>query len=178
MSTLSRRGFLILGGTGAAGVALAGCGAEEDPRAEGDDPELLDAAIEAEGVYGLAAGASADQQGVSDLIVEQSRGRVKELSSLGSSQVTAGSGSDDVVTGAEEAIAAYRQIARLASTEELRTAGTRFLAQVAAELAAVLELEGEDPVPYPFVTGLTEPPLNFPDDAPTGTTTTTTTEGG
>src|SRR5918996_3411443 len=48
MQTVSRRGFLVIGGTGAAGAVLAGCGgSEDDPRAEGRDPELLVAALAA-----------------------------------------------------------------------------------------------------------------------------------
>ena len=66
MPGLSRRGFLAFGGTSAATLALAACGAdEEDARSDGDDAPLIDAAIEAETAYALAAREFADQQGVS-----------------------------------------------------------------------------------------------------------------
>ena len=45
MHTLTRRGLLVVGGTGAAGAVLAACGTTEDERDEGRDPELLAAAL-------------------------------------------------------------------------------------------------------------------------------------
>ncbi|MET0730599.1 MAG: hypothetical protein ABWZ03_05350, partial [Solirubrobacterales bacterium] len=55
MQTVSRRGFLVIGGTGAAGAVLAGCGGSvDDPRDEGRDPELLAAALAAETALGDA----------------------------------------------------------------------------------------------------------------------------
>ena len=182
-SGLSRRGFLVLGGSGAAAVALGACGAEEDPRGEGDDPELIAAAIGAETAYGLGARTFADQQGVSTEIERQSKARRQELVSLeqddgGESQLDG----ENVNEAALAAIAAYRGLARLGSSEDLRRTATQFMAQVAGELAALLELQGDDEVPYAFVTGLDEEPLESTDDAPTAETTTTTTtstgEGG
>ena len=177
MSTLSRRGFLVLGGSGAAGVALGGCGSEEDPRGEGRDPELLGDAIAAETAYGAGAKAFADQQGVSQLIDDQSSARVDELKSLSKGEATApgDSSAENVNEAAQAAIVAYRSLARFGSTEELRMSATRFVAQVAGELAAVRELGGDDEVPYAFVTGLPEPPLQSADDAPSAETTTSTT---
>ena len=43
MSTVTRRGLLTLAPAGA--VVLAGCGSQADPRADADDPQLLDAAL-------------------------------------------------------------------------------------------------------------------------------------
>lgn len=180
MPSLSRRGFLVLGGTGAAGVALSACGSQADPRAEGDDPNLLATAIEAETAYGEAATGSADQQGVSAEIAKASRARLDELRSLteGSGAAAAASSQGSNVSDqAMAAIAAYRAGARLLSTTDLRATAAQLLAQVAAELAALRELDGESPaVPYAFVTGLPEPPLATTDNAPSGTTTTSTTQ--
>ena len=176
----TRRGFLVLGGSGVAAVALGACGSEEDPRGEGEDPELIATAIGAENAYGLAARTFADQQGVSAEIEQQSKARRQELESLeydesGGSQTD----SENVNEAAVAAIAGYRQLARLGSSEDLRATGARFLAQIAGELATLRELQGDDEVPYAFVTGLDEEPLESTDDAPTAeTTTTTTTSGG
>ena len=68
------------------------------------------------------------------------------------------------IAAAEGAIAAYRQAAGLLSTEDDRAIAITDLVAVAAELAAVRALDGADPVPFPFVTGASEPPLVAPDD--------------
>ena len=160
----TRRGFLVLGGGGAAAVALGACGAEEDPRGEGEDPELIATAIVAENAYGLAARAFADQQGVSAEIGRQSKARRQELESLEQDEGGgAQTDSENVNEAALAAIAGYRQLARLSSTEDLRTTATQFMSQVAGELAALRELQGDDEVPYSFVTGLEEPPLEYPE---------------
>jgi hypothetical protein len=190
MPRLSRRGFLALGGSGATAIALGACGSAAESHDEGDDVGLLADAVTAETGYGEAAKAAADQQGVSAEIEKASTARLGELGrAAGPGADPAGGGQTvtDLADAAAAAIAAYRQVARAGSTTELRSTGTQFVAQVAAELAAVRELASDNPVPYAFVTGLGEPPLEFPDDAPSGvdattsTTTTsssTTTEGG
>src|SRR5215207_2307681 len=89
MLTISRRGLLALGGAGAAGAALAACGTEEDPRAEGRDPELLAAILEAE--LGVEASAKAaggrpqEAQAVAELVqavAKASGARVREVRGL------------------------------------------------------------------------------------------------
>lgn len=179
MPRLSRRGFIALGGTGAAGAVLAGCGAAAEPREEGDDAGLLDAAVTAESAYRVAVQGFADQQGVSAEIEKASAARLDELrpaaEKAGGEAALGGGQLAKPPEAAAAAIAAYRQGARELSTTELRTTATQFLAQVAGELAALRELDGQAPVPYAFVTGLDEKPLQSADDAPTGATTSTTT---
>ncbi len=186
MLTVSRRGFLALGGTGAA--VLAGCGGEVDPRAEGDDPELLDAALEAEAgleaAYGnLSGGAVAAGAGAE--VVKRSRDasaeRQQELGRLGAGEPTgdgstaaAGTGLESVEPAANAAIAAYREAARLLSTTEGRSTTMGFLAQVAAELAAIRGLFGADQAPEAFVTGGTEKPFEAAAEETTTTSTTST----
>jgi hypothetical protein len=187
MSTLSRRGLLVLGGSGAAGLALAGCGANEDPRDEGRDPELLGAAFAAEHAYGAGAKAFGDQQGISQLIFKQSSIRLDAIDMLanGNGPDIGGSSTENVNDAGDAAIVAYRELGRFGSTEEVRAVGAKFAAGVAAELAALRELENDDEVPFAFVTGLPHPPLESTSDAPpdggttsTTSTTSTTTEGG
>jgi hypothetical protein len=186
-AVLSRRGFLAVGGSAGAAAALGACGGAAEPRAEGDDGELLRAALAVESDYAAAGRASADQQGVSAAIEKASAQRREELEAAAEDagaeigEVTPQDGPATELAMA--AIVAYREGARRLSTEELRTTATQFAAQVAGELAALNELDGEDPIPYAFVTGLDEPPLQSADDAPSGETTTTedattTSEGG
>ena len=179
MQTLTRRGFFVIGGTGAAGVALAGCANKTDPRAEGRDPELLGAALAAETALGEAYGsgsiaAASSPAGASRAALDRfqaaSEERSTELTRLladsggeaGGSEV---SGSGDVIESANAAIAGYRAAAGPLSTEELRGTAIAFLAAVAAERAAISELAGEEPVPHAFVTGLPEDPYEADDDA-------------
>lgn len=173
MSTISRRGFLALGATGAAGVAVAACGAEEDPRGEGRDGELLGAALAAEisltDSYASALGtvdardqkvvtqcrdASADRAGELGPLVEDAGGSPTE-----DSGGVATKGLEGAIAAADLAIAAYREAAGLLSTAELRRTATSSLAQVAGEQGALRTLGGEEPAPQAFVTGLDEPPL-------------------
>ena len=179
MPRLSRRGFLALGGSGAAAVALGACGEAAEPREKGDDAGLLADAVAAETAYGDAAKAFGDQQGVAAEIAKASAARLDKLEPAADDAGAEATGTDpgatDLAGAASAAIAAYRQGARLLSSTELRTTATQFLAQAAGELAAVRDLEGEDPVPYAFVTGLDEAPLEYPDDPPGGETTTTST---
>jgi hypothetical protein len=188
MLTVSRRGLLALGGTGAATV-LAGCGSEPDPRAESDDQQLLTNAYAAEVDLQTAydalardAGAGDDSASVIGRSQRASSERQAELGSLGASagqsQSNAGS-ADGADTGlgpseaaANAAIAAYRQCAGLLPEAADRATTMGFLAQVAAELAAIRGLFGADQVPEAFVTGGSEPP--FVAEAQETTTTSTT----
>lgn len=172
MSTISRRGFLALGATGAAGVAVAGCGTEEDPRGEGRDGELLGAALAAESalteayqaargelpapardVLNRARNASADRSAELEGLVEEVGG------SAGDAPGVETSGVEGAVAAANLAIAAYREAAGLLSTAELRRTATSSLAQVAGEQETLRILGGEEPAPQAFVTGFDEPPL-------------------
>ena len=180
MPRLSRRGFLALGGTGTAAVALGACGSSEDPRDEGNDGQLLINAAAAESTYGASAKGFADQQGVSAEIEKASATRVEELTpavkAAGAAAHEPRIDRDpaDVEEAALIAIVAYREGARLLSTPELRTKATQFLGQIAGELAALRDLAREEPAPYAFVTGLDEEPLQSFDDIPTAERETTT----
>lgn len=199
MLTISRRGFLVLGGSGAAGAALAACGAEEDPRADGRDGELLAVALAAEqGLTAAYQAALADlataEQGVVNVCRNASASRGVELERL-AEDADAGPGTETAVqtTGVEGAvaagnlaIAAYRTAAGLLPTPELRRIVTAYLAAVAAEQASLRALGGDEPLaPEPFVTGSAERPLVASDgdsadagEPATSTTSTTTGEGG
>ena len=157
MLTVSRRGLFALGGTSAA--VLAGCGGEDDPRADASDPELLDAALEAEAALGSTYDSlsgpqfSGDGAQVVSSCKAASTKRQQELTKLGASQPTGGgptgggSTLDAITASANPAIAAYRQGARLLATTDLRATNAGFLAQVAAELATIRGLFGDDQVP-------------------------------
>ncbi|MQA75843.1 MAG: hypothetical protein GEU88_16175 [Solirubrobacterales bacterium] len=184
MLTISRRGLLALGGAGAAGAALTACGAEDDPRAEGRDPELLGAMLEAE--LGVEASAKAtsgqpqEAQAVAELVeavAEASGARVQELRGLASdagapepSAPQAERSLPALAAAIQPALAAYHEGSGLLSSTELRSTATSFLAQCAAAAAAIADQIGEDPVPQPFVTGGGEAPLAA---APPTTTTST-----
>ena len=184
MLTVSRRGLFALGGTGAA-VVLAGCGSEDDPRAEGNDQELLDNAMAAEsglqaaydstagGVEGGRAGAEVvNHSRDASSERQQELGRLGAGGTPGGGSSATGTGLEATETAANAAIAAYRQCAGLLPSAEDRATTMGFLAQVAAELAAIRGLFGEDQAPEAFVTGGEEPPFQA---APPETTTTSTT---
>lgn len=188
MPNLTRRGLLVLGGTGAAGVVLAGCGKESDPRAEGRDGELLSKAADAEVALGdLYDAISNDSQ--SDPVIAQFRDassdRQDELKQLGAETSGAPSATEGntvasadtvaAIAAAGTAIAAYREGAGLLSTTELRGPATRFLTQVAAELATLRGLAGDDQSPVAFVTGGKEEPYVAADVDESTTSTTSTT---
>ena len=123
MLTVSRRGLFALGGTSAA--VLAGCGGAADPRADASDPELLDAALEAEAALGSTYDSlsgpqfSGDGAQVVSSCKAASTKRQQELTKLGASQPTGGgptgggSTLEAITASANPAIAAYRQGARL-----------------------------------------------------------------
>lgn len=186
MPSLSRRGFIVLGGTGAAGLALASCGEEVDPRDEGRDEELLSAAIGAELALQSAYGGGglsgiAPTRPTTDLQDE----RIARLGDLGAEDTEAPD-NGDVIEASDAAIAAYRELAGLGSTTEVRSAATEGLAEIAAVLAAVRAEAGDDPVPSAFVTGAADEPYEaaVADDSAadatstTEETTTATEEGG
>jgi hypothetical protein len=187
MLTVSRRGLFAIGGTGAA-AALAGCGGAVDERDDADDNQLLDSALEAEAALGAAYGAlsgpevsSGQGAQVRKSCQSNSQKRQQELESLGASQPTGGAtgsgggGLDPTVTAANAAIAAYRQGARLLGVTDQRATSTGFLAQVAAELAALRGLFGEDQAPVAFVTGDAQRPLQAAATTTTSTTSSSTT---
>ena len=160
MLTVSRRGLFAIGGTGAA-VVLTGCGSAVSERDDADDAELLDGALEAEAALGATYdGLSGPEvsSGPGAQVLKRcqadSKKRQAELASLGASQPTggdtagaAGSGLEPAVSSANAAIAAYRQGARLLGETEQRATCTSYLAQVAAELASIRGLFGEDQAP-------------------------------
>ena len=78
MQTVSRRGFLALGGTGAAGALLAACGEETDPRETGDDDDLTAAEAEAEQRLAAAYGLAASTQEGSERAALETQGHVAE----------------------------------------------------------------------------------------------------
>jgi len=186
MLTVSRRGLFAIGGTGAAAV-LTGCGGAVSERDDADDAGVLDGALESEAALGatydaLTGSEVSSGQGAQVLkrCQADSKKRQSELSSLGASQPTggdtggSGSGLDPAVTAGNAAIAAYRQGARLLGDEEQRRTSTSYLAQVAAELAALRGLFGEDQAPVAFVTGGAEKPFQAAATTTTSTTSSTT----
>jgi hypothetical protein len=198
MQTVSRRGFLVIGGTGAAGAVLAGCGgSEDDPRGEGRDAELLAAALAAETALGEAyadaavparplggpsdGGPTRPGGPLDDALTAfgaASSKRSEELSRL----VDDAGGepaepSGDAIAAANATIAAYRAAAGPLSTAQLRGTAIAFLAAVAAELSVLLGFIGEDRVPRAFVTGAeAEPYLAADEDSADEQSETTTTE--
>jgi hypothetical protein len=165
MQTVSRRGFLVIGGTGAAGAVLAGCGGSEtDQRAEGRDAELLAAALAAETALGEAyaigggGGAAPRQPEAIESFVAASRRRAEELTTLleqagGQPTEPPSAEPGTELDQANATIAAYRAAAGPLSTEELRGTAIAFLAAVAAELSVMSGFAGEARVPRAFVTG-------------------------
>ena len=145
------------GGTGAAGLAVAGCGDEDDPRAEGRDAELLDRAAERRGRCSAADLRRRSTTAATRAIrrVEQFRdassARLDELDRLGATAggraPTARSPPAAAIAAANAAIAAYREGVRLVSTTELRATAIQFLTQVAAEQAVLRGLAGRGPEP-------------------------------
>ncbi len=191
MRSLSRRGFLALGGSGAAGGVLAACGSAAEPREEGRDPELLDAAYTAEtalgATYAAAAGSAsgADAETI-DRYRDASTARAGELRSLAGDAGgdptdgdSAGTDAGAAIDAANAAIVAYREAAGVLSSTELRQTATVDLSEVAGELAGLSLIAGEDPVPSAFVTGQASEPLQSTEgETTTSTTSTTTTTGG
>ena len=180
MQTVSRRGLFALGGTGAAGAVLGACGSETSEREEGDDAALLSTALAAE--TGLGAAYATGDGDLDRAFGAASKRRSAELERLlgevgGESSDQQESSSSDPTEQANAAIAAYRDAAGPLSTAELRRTMIEFLAAVAAERAALAELDGADPAPQAFVTGGAEKP-NLAGEAGAGEPTPTTTNTG
>jgi hypothetical protein len=182
MPKLTRRSLFAVGGTGAAGLVVAGCGTADDPRTEGRDGELLDAAATAEAKLGAVYdGLDAGPQG--NPAVQQFRdassSRLDELNKLGAKGVSAPADSGavpaDAVAAANAAIAAYRNVVRFGSTTELRSTAIKSGTQVSSEQATLRGLSGENQSPEPFVTGLQAKPYVASDDSTDDTTSTTST---
>jgi hypothetical protein len=179
MPNLTRRGLFAVGGAGAASLAVAGCGSEDDPRAEGRDGELLELAANAEAyltsVYKSELAGSAEA-GVSHQLIDASSKRVDELESLSGGPAKAELSVEDLPRGVADGqslvISRYRDCVRFCSTTEQRSTAIQFLTQVAGEQATVRGLQNQDVSPEPFVTGQSEAPYVASDDT-TSTTSTT-----
>jgi hypothetical protein len=180
MPKLTRRGLLAVGGAGAAGLAVAGCGTEDDPRADGRDGEILERAASAEASLGaIYDGVDAGAEGNPALqqFRDASSARLDELNRLGASAADAADSEVTVaaaITAADPAIAAYREGAGFLSTTDMRATVTAFLAQVSSEQATLRGLEGDDQSPRAFVTGGKEEPYIATDDNEDTTTSSTT----
>ncbi len=188
MHSVSRRGFLVLGGTGAAGAALASCGGKVSERDASDDAALLEAALAGESGLGAAYAAAAksakpqETAALNQFRIASAK-RSSELERLvsdagGGAGESGTSESGSSIEAANGAIVAYRAAAGPLSTEQDRGTMIAFLAAVAAELAVLSEFAGDQPVPYAFVTGEPEKPLEAAADTTTTTETTTTTGEG
>jgi hypothetical protein len=167
MPTLTRRGLLILGGTGAAGVALAGCSSAEEPRDGSNADELTAAEAEAEGnlagAYMLAASAvpTGEERTTLERFAAASTKRANEISG-GSGENTSpppdgGPDFPEALSAcqhlANDAIAAHLQAARLLDEVDGRALASSSLAACAAELAVVNGFVRDPVAPNAFVTG-------------------------
>ncbi len=195
-----RRGFLALGGAGAAAAALSACGTElEEPNDE-RDIEILAAALvgeenaasalkaaqeeaagaELETVRALANGAEANATRLQDLLAELN------ATPEGEFEIFDGAGLDAALHAATEqtnaAVAAYTRGAG-ELTEDFRGDAIELSAADGARLAVLAELLGTEPAPFAFVTGLdVEPHQTIDEDGDEqgeedGSTTTTTSTG-
>jgi hypothetical protein len=169
MLTVSRRGLLVLGGTGAAGVALAACGQAADPRADASQGDLVQAELDAEVALATAyeqAAASlpaGEERTAFEAFAKAANGRVQQLRGVApdpGSQPPAPDGGPDSTEAvaatahlADAAIATHHQAAGLLASLETRALASSALAACAAELAAVNHFSGKPEVPHAFVTG-------------------------
>lgn len=193
MLEVSRRGLLVLGGTGAAGVALAACGQGPDQRDDASPDDLTAAEASAEtalaGAYGAAA--SALPKGQERTTLQQfATAAGKRADELGAGTEQAGDtppadggpdspeALDGAVRAANAAIVAHREAAGLLDTPEGRALASSSLVACAAELAAVDHFVGTEQAPSPFVTGATAAPYEAADTSTTSTTSTSTTSTG
>jgi hypothetical protein len=187
MTTLTRRGLFVLGGTGAAGAALAGCSSASEPRDESDADALTAAQAEAEanlsGAYSVAAQVSSgDQRAALEDFADAAEQRAADLG--GASPPPPPDGGPDApealsacVHLANQAIAAHLEGARLLDEVEGRALASSSLAACAAELVVVNGFAGDPEVPSAFVTGGPEHPLESfdrPDSGDESSTTSTT----
>ena len=187
MLTVTRRGLLVLGGAGAAGAALAGCGEATEPRDDADPQALTQAQAEAEtnlsGAYVIAAQVTNGAQSAAlESFAEAATRRAAEFGTSTSPPEPDG-GPD-----APEALSACQHLANVAIAAHLEAAGlldevadlavaSSALAACAAELAAVNGFAGDPEAPSSFVTGGAEKPYEStdePDSDDSGETSTTT----
>lgn len=187
MLTVSRRGFLALGGTGAAGVALSACGQTTDRRDDSSPDELKAAEASAETALAQAysAAASALPKGEERTTLEQfATAAGDRADGLGGGTAQAGDtpdggpdsaeALDGAIRAADTAIAAHRQAAGLLDEEEGRALASTYLVAVACEVAAVDHFAGKEQSPSPFVTGGDQDPYEAVEDSSTTSTSSTT----
>ncbi|HEY8001747.1 MAG: hypothetical protein ACHQJ5_09435 [Vicinamibacteria bacterium] len=190
MLTVSRRGFLALGGTGAAGVALAACGTAADPRADASADQLTEAEASAETALAAAYGAAASAlaQGEERAALEDfAAAAAKRAGEFGGGSAQAGEtppadggpdspeALDGAIRAANKAIAAHREAAGLLDAVDGRTLASSSMIACAAELAAVSHFAGKPEAPLAFVTGGTEAPFESATETEATTTSSTST---
>ena len=202
MLSISRRGFLAAGGTGAAGLALAACGKTADQRDDAPQEDLTSAQLQAElalsTAYKTAATAAGkgSEQTALEAFAKAASARADELRSSAAAatggQAQAPDGGPDsaealggAAHAANAAIAAHRRAAGLLTDSAGRATASSYLVACAAELAAVNDFAGKPEVPSPFVTGGSEAPYESvittsttTSTTNTGSTTSTTSTGG
>ncbi len=179
MLTVTRRGLLAIGGTGAAGVALAGCGEATEPREEASAEELTAAEAEVEtnlaGAYVAAAQVTpGTQRATLERFAEAAKKRAVEFGQP-TSEAPGPDGGPDAPEAlsacanlANAAIAAHLEAAGLLDEVEGRALASSSLAACAAELAVVNNFAGEPEVPDSFVTGGDEKPYESTDEPDSG----------
>jgi hypothetical protein len=190
MLTVSRRGFLALGGTGAAGVALAACGTAADPRADASPDQLTAAEASAETALAAAyaAAASAFGQGEERATLEDfAAAAAKRAGEFGGGSAQAGEtptpdggpdspeALDGAIRAANSAIAAHREAAGLLDAVDGRTLASSSMIACAAELAAVNHFAGKPEAPLAFVTGGNQAPYEAAAETTSTTSSTSTT---
>jgi hypothetical protein len=198
MLTVTRRGLLVLGGTGAAGAVLAGCSEATEPRDEADAQSLAQAEAEAEQnlsrAYLLASRATTGEQSAAlERFGAAAKKRSAEVAGGDFENTTpeadGGPDAPEALSACQHlanvAIAAHLEAAGLLDTVEGRALASSSLAACAAELAAVNGFAGDPEAPSAFVTGGPQKPLESFDDpdsddadesSTTSTTSTSTTE--
>jgi hypothetical protein len=178
MLNLTRRGLLVLGGTGAAGVVLAGCSEATEPREDGSPEDLTAAEAEAEGnlarAYDLAARAvrSGEQRTTLERFGVAAKARATEVAGGSDENSTPeADGGPDAAEAlsacahlANAAIAAHLDAAGLLDEVEGRALASSSLAACAAELAVVNGFAGDPAAPDAFVTGSPEQPYESTDE--------------
>ena len=179
--SIHRRGFLALGGGAVATGVLAGCGTEPEEPSEGRDAEILSEAVVGEenaaaALRQAASGAEGDDRETIDAMATAASDQAAALQQAaeGLGEAPAGdfdaesAGGDPLATAVaatNQAVRAYRRGAGQFSTEDLRRSALEWMVSDGARLALLNGLLDQDLAPYAFVTGLEEPPLEFPEDA-------------
>ena len=191
MLTVTRRGLLVLGGTGAAGVALAGCSEATEPREEASADELTAAEAEAEGnlsrAYDLAALTvpTGEERTTLQRFAAAAKKRAAAFGGPASTPPEADGGPDfdEALSAcrnlANDAIAAHLKAAGLIDEVEGRALASSALAACAAELGVVNGFAGDPVAPTSFVTGGAQKPYESTDEPDSGdeeTSSSTTTD--